>query len=891
MHTRRVRLLTAAMLLLLLLVAAGWPALVRAQEGLRYERYDVAIDVAEDGTFTVTATQTVRFDDAYSTAFAEIPTERTTAIRDIQVFARDEAGDALTPLPFSVSEATNLQTVEWEYPETEAGEARTFVLQYTVEGGLWAYADRDYLRWFAVNAERSGLPVENATVSVTLPDAAAGSLSAEVISGNGVGATTGNRARIAASRPLADGEPLEIEVGFAHGVVQAVRQPWQQAEDVANVRITIPQVNVGMTVQYDGRLDVTEETSVAVEAGVLEQGFRSIRLLYMDAIRDIRVLQDGKTLALGETGCSACFVVHETPGAREWARFDARSGEVIVDEQAVGTVDIDWYGAPVAAGETTQITLQYAIAGGVRVGEDAQVIHFEALPDYDATTERAWLQIMPPPRTLAESIAVESGAAMGAAEVQADSSVIYRNLDLPAARARWEVIMTLPPGATSAVTPRWQAQFEQAVAAQADALAASARRTVVTRTSALVAGVAGIAAGLWVWFRYGRRRVRGLLNGYVSEPPSALAPGIVAYLMDRSASERGVLASLMQLATVGLIEVELTSGVQLRRKATDALTPGQTLAVAEGGRVTLAPHQTMLFNEVLLPHAPTDRFVALDALAGPLRARLPNLYAQMGQDAQNFFLGERGGGWVQGCLSPSVLFVMATVALGTLLVFGGESTWALLFAAGGFGFAVLMLVLALGQPFGRRRSATGEAETEKWVRFRNYLANIKEYGDLGAAQAILDRHFAYAVALGVENVVLAQAEALGATMPQWMALPTHLPLGGPSNSGATGDEWPQSDLGPRPVETAAAGASATHPVQGKPQQRPRPSLSGMSLSMGNSLTGASRNLGTTLSAAAGATAATVVLRSQVRDRTMEWGPQSNPSQMLDEIMRLSLRDA
>ncbi len=553
-------------------------------------------------------------------------------------------------------------------------------------------------------------------------------------------------------------------------------------------------------------------------------------------------------------------------------------------------MDIDWYGAPVAAGGTTQITLQYAIAGGVRAGEDAQVIHFEALPDYDATTERAWLQIMPPPRTLADGVSVESSAAMGPAEVQADGSVIYRKLDLPATRARWEVVLSLPPGATSPATPRWQAQFEKAVAAQADALAAAARRTVATRTSALVAGVAGIAAGLWVWFRYGRRRVRGLLNGYVSEPPSALAPGIVAYLMDRSASERGVLASLMQLATVGLIEVDVTSGVQLQRKATDALTPGQTLAVPGGGKITLAPHQMMLFNEVLLPHAPTDRFVALDALAGPLRARLPNLYAQMGQDAQNFFLGERGGGCAQSCLSPSALFVLATVALGTLLLFGGESTWALLFAAGGFGFAVLMLVLALGQPFGRRRSATGEAETEKWVRFRNYLANIKEYGDLAAAQEILDRHFAYAVALGVENVVLAQAEALGASVPPWMAPPTHFPFDASSVSGSSGDGKAHDESGPRPVTTAAT-TSAAQAVQDKLQQRPRPTLSGMSLRMGNSLTGASRNLGTTLSAAAGATAATVVLRSQVRDRTMEWGAESNPAQMLDEIMRLSLRDA
>jgi hypothetical protein len=856
---------------------------------LRYEAYDVAIDVGEDGSFTVTAVQTVRFDDAYSTAFAEIPTERAAAVRDIAVFERDDGG-TLTPLSFTVSDETNVQYVDWEYDETEAGEARTFVLQYTVEGGLWVYADRDYLRWFAVNAERSGLPVEEATVTVTLPESAAGSLSAQVISGNGVGAAVENRARFETSAPLADGEAFEIEVGFAHDVVQAARQTWQQAEDAANVRVSIPEVRVGVTVQYDGRLDVTEETRIAVESGVLEQGYRSIALLYMDEIANVGVLQDGRALPMGQEGCSDCFVLRRQPGFDAWAAYDDGTGEVIVDEGGTGRIDIDWYGTPVEAGETTQITLQYDIVGGVRVGEDAQVIHLEVLPDYDAATESGWLQIMPPPRAQAGEISVESGAVMAGPEMQADGSLLFRNLELPAERARWEVVVTMPPGATSAVRPRWQAQFEAAVAAQSAAAVQAARRTLATRTSAIVTGLAGLAAGVWIWFRYGRKRVRGLLKGYVAEPPSELAPGIVAYLMDRATSERGVLASLMQLATVGLIEVDLTNGVRLRRKTADALRPGQRFAQQGGGTVSLAPHQTMLFNDVLLPSAPMDRFVALDDLAGPLRARLPNLFAQMGEDAQAYFLVETGGGCVRGCLTPTVLIPAAAVALGGVLLFGGRSTWALLFAIAGFSFAALMLVLALGQPFGRRRSASGEAEAEKWTRFRNYLMNIKEYGDLGVAQEILDRHFAYVIALGVEEMVLAQADALGASVPGWVVLSSAHGQGW--NRPGSGP-WATDDAGPRPVQTGTGGAPVATPAAPSTLHTPgpRPSLSGMSSAMGASLSGASRNLGATLSAAAGATAATVVLRSKVRDRTMEWGAQSNPTQMLDEVMRLSLRDA
>ncbi len=487
MHKRRMRRATAALLLVLLAAIAmvatlARPATLRAQEGLRYESYDVAIDIAEDGSFAVTTTQTVRFDDAYSTAFAEIPTERVVALRDIRVYEQDTETGARTPLAFSESDEGGVRYVEWEYDESRAGEARTFVLAYTVEGGLWAYDDRDILRWFAINADRSGLPVESANVTVTVPDGAADSLSAEVISGNGVASVTGNQARFQTSGALADGEPLEIEVGFAHGMVQAARQPWQQAIDAANMRIDIPEVAVGVTVQYDGRLDVSEETTVAVEAGVLDQGVRSIALLYMDDIVDVDVLQDGKVLPLGQEGCSNCFVLRPQPGFESWASYEAQSGEVVIDDGGAGRLDIAWYGEPVAAGETTQITIKYGILGGVLVGDDAQVVHLELLPDYDAVISRASFQIMPPPRTAAEALGVESGAAMGPAEVQPDGSVIYRNWDLPAERARWEVVITMPPGATSAVAPRWQAQFEAAVAAQAAAATDAARRTLATRT-------------------------------------------------------------------------------------------------------------------------------------------------------------------------------------------------------------------------------------------------------------------------------------------------------------------------------------------------------------------------------------------------------------------------
>src|SRR5690606_16144040 len=90
--------------------------------------------------------------------------------------------------------------------------------------------------------------------------------------------------------------------------------------------------------------------------------------------------------------------------------------------------------------------------------------------------------------------------------------------------------------------------------------------------------------------------------------------------------------------------------------------------------------------------------------------------------------------------------------------------------------ACIALLAGLRIWFGAQRgratyTEAGMVEAERWRRFKTYLLNIKEYGDLAAAQEIIDRYFGYAVALGVEEVVLAQATEMGALRPVWMPSP------------------------------------------------------------------------------------------------------------------------
>jgi hypothetical protein len=56
---------------------------------------------------------------------------------------------------------------------------------------------------------------------------------------------------------------------------------------------------------------------------------------------------------------------------------------------------------------------------------------------------------------------------------------------------------------------------------------------------------------------------------------------------------------------------------------------------------------------------------------------------------------------------------------------------------------------------------------KKWQGFKAYLAEIQQVGDLAEAQEILDHYFAYAVALGVDDRLLAQIQQLGGYIPSW----------------------------------------------------------------------------------------------------------------------------
>jgi hypothetical protein len=168
------------------------------------------------------------------------------------------------------------------------------------------------------------------------------------------------------------------------------------------------------------------------------------------------------------------------------------------------------------------------------------------------------------------------------------------------------------------------------------------------------------------------------------------------------------------------------------------------------------------------------------------------------------------------------------------------------------------------------------------------LTEIKKYGDQGAAQEIIDRYFGYAVALGVEEVVLAQAAEMGSVPPVWMP--------GSDPTRRSDDLYrPQRRTTQLPRTPNFPWNRPSTQVPTPPQPAiPRPNLATMSAQFGDSIKRASHDLGTLLGTAAGdasAAARSVTVNSQLRRREMEWKPNTPVSAILDDILRQSVSDA
>ncbi|MFP3852822.1 MAG: DUF2207 family protein [Anaerolineales bacterium] len=231
---RRTRILILLVLSISLMVAAV-PGQAQSKT-LHWEQYDVFLNVLPNGDLRVTERQTINFTQGtFTFGFAVIPLDKTAGITNVSVSEPEgrvytQTDYSIEPYTFWTQQSGDETEIRWYFPPT-GNAIRTFDLSYTVQGAVRIYESGDKLQWIAIDNERD-FPVENSTVTVTLPEGASfldidsAGVEAEWQQGDG-----GRSVRYVAQRPLSPSDTFEIGVEFTNGVIPADEPAWQAAYD------------------------------------------------------------------------------------------------------------------------------------------------------------------------------------------------------------------------------------------------------------------------------------------------------------------------------------------------------------------------------------------------------------------------------------------------------------------------------------------------------------------------------------------------------------------------------------------------------------------------------------------------------------------------------------
>ncbi|MBK8902140.1 MAG: DUF2207 domain-containing protein [Anaerolineaceae bacterium] len=884
---------------LVAMTVPGYRAL--AQADVAYERFDVNITVLADGRFTVQEIQQIRFDGEFTTGFAEIPLAYTTSIEEVLVTGGPSLAEQTAyrqgagPESYALSREGETLFVDWEFAATSPGDVLVFVLTYTVEGGLWVYPEANRLEWRAIPADRSGLVVPQSRVSVTLPTAVA----AEALFAEAFGpayaveiADRGGSTTVVyeASEAVADGTAFQVLLDFPPELVTAVPQPWQITEDSAQLEYSIDQIDMTIEVQPDGTLYVLETQQVSVQAGVLYSGYRRFSLLFTDDIQIVNVFEGEFPFTEAEPGsnCVDCYTVETEPSFSWWASYSPADDEVAIYEEAAGEVRLNWFIPPLVAGESGQFTLEYLVAGAVLPRTDDQQLNWTAVANYGVPIENVQVRWLLPNGLGLEDVQVSGGDVSRAA----DGAVLVTNTAPIAPNSPWQIELTLPPDGTDARTPAWQRKIEAEVAEGEAFKVRQARIDLAWLVGQMVAGVTAVLGAITYWYLRGSRRLREAMGNYRTEPPSNLPPGVVNYLVEGKMTARGVLASVLHLADLGLVQLQMGGSLLVTAVRQEPLAANGTFITPAGQEVTVSRFLLQLFNQ-LLHILPPGEAVPLPKLLETLPSHLPQLTKTMAEEMVGYFY-DSGSVWSKS--KPLINVIASFAVLGLLvLVFGRglQDQWGVPIPAFFVGAMFLWLVIA-------QRSARGgptltdqaDAEVKKWQGFKAYLAEIQQYGDLAEAQEILDHYFAYAVALGVDDRLLAHIQQLGGHIPSWWHDgSTARPL--PSTRRTWRDRWRrQLRRGSwRPFPSRPVHPAATTPTLPKPAPAAgngRPPLETISDNLAGGLERASTGLAELLNTAVGpskeGSPTDIVLHAAGQSVKLDWDGNQSLDGMMNDIM-------
>ncbi|RME81295.1 MAG: DUF2207 domain-containing protein, partial [Caldilineae bacterium] len=582
--------------------------------------------------------------------------------------------------------------------------------------------------------------------------------------------------------------------------------------------------DVDITVNRDGTFDVAETQTIVFTNGTFTFGFRSIPTDKLESLSDI-VVED------------------------EWGAY------VLNDSQTPGTYSVSVEGSSVvirwyfdeAQDESRTWTIRYKVHGGLRYYDEGDQIWWQAVyADRSFPVNHSVVTIhVPPP---AEIINFDSYFTEAELELVDPQTVRLTAKDRIPPQQAFEVRAQFTAGVVAGSPAPWQAA-EDARAAELEKQAEYDRtwRPVVN----LLVGAFSILflilapLGLYlIWYTRGRDAQVDFKAEYLPEPPSDLPPGMVGTLLDERADLQDILATLVDLARKGYIQIE-----ELEAEKKGLFGWGET--DFRYTRLKEPDDKLRDYESVFMQALFEDEEARkLSDLKEKFYAYLPDLKRRLYEEVveEGLFVADperTRNRWAMG----------GVVALLVSFVFGCVSTVALATYSDvamclpvGFGvFSVGLIVLARFMP---RKTKKGADLAARWDAFRTYLRKIDQYTDLERASELFERYLPYAIAFGLEQEYIRTWSKVPQTpVPTWYS-PYPRPVyqyGGASESSFGGETAAGQELAGAGAEGAGAGRGGREgkggiPSLGEASRGMSAGLAGMSAGLSRMLSSASRTL-------------------------------------------------
>jgi uncharacterized protein (TIGR04222 family) len=564
---------------------------------------------------------------------------------------------------------------------------------------------------------------------------------------------------------------LFAALGFSSGRVSADRS------------VTWTSFDVDLTLNRDASFHVVERQVIQFNGGPFHVGYATIPLRNLEGLDNIVVRE-------------------ETPsGVETYARvspsqYDEEPGTYSLERTSTDVI-VNW-AFDETSDESRTFLLEYDVFGALRVypdfygeGRAAEQIWWTAIDD-DVTAvgpveHSTVTATLPRPVNTADVVVGQDGK-----EVAVGSNIAATpGMDLTSGSVdqytddgqnftwtksnltkgdSFEIRLQFP-AVVEAAPPSWQAADDERRQDEALGDEHKALLNILFLAIGLLAAVGGGLALYGLWHARGRDPHTGLVADFIPSPPDDLPPGAAGTLLDETADQQDIVATLVDLGRRGVLKID-----EVENEGVLGFGGGRDFLLT-----LLKPDEKLtgfeqeLVSAVFGARADAGKKVKLSDVKTMFDNSQKEIKEKLYEELVNrgYFLSspeETRKNWTRfgvfalfGALF--LVFVSGAIAGGAVLY------WLLVLVVAALG--VTMLIVAKAMP---RKTLAGAEAAAKWRAFRRYLDDIEQYEHLEEAKGIFDKYLPFAVAFGLENSWVTKFAQVNAPAPEWYGTP--FPTGG-----------------------------------------------------------------------------------------------------------------